>query len=276
MTEPGENDPESDQDQDAVSTLTLENTKKNARQHSHSIRSLASITELPTSLSTEGRIGQDDLEADKLQPTTRDSTDTDNREGDLVPTVTFSDRTKKANQNLRSRELDCGELLTAQDRDEWWSKLDPASRKPPPLEELPVEWWNDWREKRRAKKKRKAHEESTISDVLGSAASRRSSENLSESHETLSSKRSESSDDSDSATKTLASSIQLHFRQRTEPAMPMSAPTGENDITEQSRTLSVNESRVESSGTSALYPHDAERKLRRGRRFSWSGVKIDN
>jgi len=275
MTEHDHDNSESDQDEDDVSRLTSENTKINARRGSHSIRTLASITELSTSLSTEGRLGQDP-EADKLQPTTRDSTDTYNREVDHLPMVTFSDRTKKTNQNLRSRELDCGELLTAQDRHEWWSRLDPASRKPPPLEEMKVEWWNDWREKRTAKKKRKAQEESAISDASGSAASRRSSENLSESPETQSRKRSGPSDESDSATKTSASSIQLSFRQRTETNMPMSATTRENDITEQSRTLSVNESREESSGTSTLYPHDAERKLRRGRRFSWSDIKIDN
>lgn len=118
-----------------------------------------------------------------------------------------------------------------------------------------------------------AQEGSAISDALGSTASRRRSENSSESDKTQARKRRESSDGSDAAKKTSVSSIELPFRQRTEPAMPISAPPRENEIAEQSRTVSTNEKTEESSGTSTLYPHDAERKLRRGRRFSGGGSK---
>lgn len=155
MTEHGHDNSESDQGEDDASRLTSENTKINARQDSRSIRTLASITELSTSLPTVGRSGQDGNKADQLRSISRDSTYNYSREGDYARTVTFSGRTKKTNQNFRSRKLECGELLTAKDRHEWWSELDPASRKPPPLEELKVVWWNRWQTKLRAEKKRK-------------------------------------------------------------------------------------------------------------------------
>jgi hypothetical protein len=82
-------------------------------------------------------------------------------------------------------------------------------------------------------------------------------------------KLSERTNASEAARRTRASCIELPFSQRRKRVEPNSGHSSVgSEISEHAGTVLRIESGEEVMGTSTLYPLDAERKLRRGRRFS--------
>ena len=148
--------------------------------------------------------------------------------------------------------------------------MDPNTPNYPETEELEVDWWNQWKnEEKEAKMKQRAQEKRAMLDAPGGGKSSQGSEQLSESDEMQASKRSERSNGSEAARRTRASSIELPLSQRKKPVEPsLGHSSVGSETSEHMGTVLPSESVEEASGTSTLYPNNAEQKLRRGRRFS--------
>ena len=225
MNEPSLDGSHSDLDEDVVSKLTLRNTIENARQHSHSIRTLACNAESyvspgSTHAPAEGRTRRDDSEVDQLVSISLDTTDADDSVGKRDSKIKFSCRTKEHDQLLTKLEWRKLNKETAEkERDERWRKLDPTTPDPPEAEKLESAWWDQW-------KKMRAEERRAMLGAPGSPESSQEPEKLSESDKMQTSERIKSSDASDTARRTLASSIELPLRHREKPVEPSKGYSG--------------------------------------------------
>ena len=255
MNEHGLDDSESDQDEDGVSMLTFKNTIKNARQYSHSIRTLESgtapnISSVPNIASTELRF---------------DLTDAHDRDPAHITKIKFSEGTKESDQ-LLSRIKWQRRATAAKKRDESCEKQDPDGSDSPETGELRSEWWEDWQEKKKRAKQKRAEERRAMSGASGSTESSHGSEKLSGSDLMQLRERNEKSNGAEEARRTSAANDETPLRRRLlEPSRGHSG--GGSEILGPARTVLPMESIDGLSGISTRYPDDAGEKLRRGRTF---------
>jgi hypothetical protein len=254
----------------------LNNTKRNAIQNSNSKRTLACDAEShvapgPIYASFVGQAGQDGSEADKSASISLDSTDAGARETNHDPKIKFSEGTKERDQcltKLQWRKLN--KETTEEERDTWWSELDPNAPNHPETEELEMDCWDECKdEEEEAKIKQRAKEKRAMLDAPGGRESSRGSEKLSESDGMQSGRLSQRPNGSGAARRTGASSIELVLEQREKPVEPSPGHSSVgSETSEHVGTVLPSESGEEEIGRSTLYPDNAKQKLRRGRRFS--------
>jgi len=203
---------------DKSSDPTSKNTRYNARQQSHSIRTIACDigphdSPRSTQPSSLGRAGQDGSEIDSLASISLDSIHASARETNHGPNIKFSAGTKESDQPL-SRVQWQRRATAAKKRDEFCEKQDPDGPDSPETGELRSEWWEDWQEEKARAKEKRAEERRAISGASESTESSHGSEKLSGSDQIQLSKRNEKSNGAEEARRTSAANDETPLRRR--------------------------------------------------------------